>query len=59
MGLGLETRNAGCGNSSKHRRVKSDTLLKKLSVKDIVLIFYPASAAKVCVYYEKPDIILL
>ena len=59
MRCGLETRKAGCENGSKCRKVKYDASLKKLSVKDTVLIFYPAFAAKGCVYCEKPDTILL
>ena len=61
MGLGLETRNAGCENGSKRRRVKFDASSKKLSVKDTILIFYiyPAFAAKGCVNYAKPNTILL
>ena len=39
MGLSLETRNMGCENGSKRRRVKYDASPKKLPVKDIVLIF--------------------
>ena len=60
MRRGLKTRSAGCENGFKSRRVKSDASSKKLSVKDTVLIFlYPAFAAKGCVYYEKPDTVLL
>ena len=60
MGLGLETWNTGCENDSKCRRVKSDASLKKLSIKDTILVFiHPAFTAKGCVHYEMPDTILL